>query len=138
MTWTQRQVEIRQCVSVVVTAFNKACRGKVGRRKAMPFWKPRTRGMKVKAGRQRVRSMCAPPLESLLLIRSCLAVAAADPAAPDRIVNDGNLPGDLAAPPTPAVVSIESDADIKDLPTQGGTIQGKTLGLTIEYGLVRI
>ena len=134
---TPRQTKIQECVSVVVTAFNKACSNTQTIESAAvleaAYLKDEAEGRTATRTENKCALTLAPPGTS---------VGPTGPENPSSSTtgNDNSVsaPGDVTAPPTPAVVSIRcgaaSKANIRQLPTRGGEyLFVKTQGLTINY-----
>jgi len=135
---TARQTSIQECVSVVVTAFNKACSNTQTIESAAvleaAYLKDEAKGRTA----TRTENICA-----LTLSPPGPSEGPAGPGGGPSSSTTGNgnsvsAPGDVTAPPMPAVVSIRcgaaSTADIRQLPTRGGEyLFVKTQGLTINY-----
>ena len=131
-----RQIEIRQCVSVVVNAFSKACSGTdTVESKALleaSYKKDESEGRL----NTRQINVCArsgePPIKDDE-DGSTGSIAGPGLIGPDLIANSPD--NSLAAPPTPTVVDIKCNScDIQNLRTQGGNVlYVRTQGLTVKY-----
>ena len=128
-----RQKEIQECVSVVVTSFNKACSGN-----------PTIESEQVLEAAYRTDESATPPRATSRTDNVCVVSgnppntdggSGAGPTGGPSNIGGGGSVGINAAPTTPAVVSIKSAAgDILTLQTTGGDLLFvKTQGLTLEY-----
>merc|ERR1711871_540349 len=135
---TDRQIEIQQCVSVVVAAFNKACSGMITDESIAVLEAAYKKDEEEGRASTRNTSLCAgsgaPPPSGYSPQNPGTPRTGPNPPS---FIKGPTVPfrEGVTAPSAPAVVAITSSAPTHNLPTQGGDLLFlKVQGLTLEYG----